>query len=400
MKAFTVILWIMLSTVSAFAGDLETIIAPPAETSQSGQPAKFSVYIHNAGKESIFVQLPVQVTCMLVVDDQVMEQEAFAVQPFPETPALVGKSGFVKARYSFVVPQGLEGPVRMQVREFEADSIMFSVTSTLPTETEVSHIDDAEPSEDYASLESLFTLYQPYLINIAAYEPMYFLFGTELAESKFQISFKYQFFNADNPLAKDHPWLQGLHFGYTQTSFWDLESNSAPFKDTSYKPEFFFLSSNINARPPWSKGFFVQTGFQHESNGRSGDVSRSTNYLYVKPIFILYDEKTRYGLQVAPKIWAYVNNDDDTNPDLEDYRGFFDLELKFGKADSFVLGSNLRWAEEGPSVQVDLTYPLDRLLFRNFDLFFQVQYVNALAESILDYRERNEALRLGFAIVR
>ena len=120
----------------------------------------------------------------------------------------------------------------------------------------------------------------------------------------------------------------------------------------------------------------------------------------MKPICILYNETSRYGLQVAPKIWAYVNNDNRTNPDLEDYRGFFDLELKFGKAESFVLGSNLRWADEGPSIQLDLTYPLHRLMFRNFDLYFQIQYVNALAESMLDYRERNEVLRLGFAIVR
>ena len=400
MRLRTMVFWILLYNVSAFAGNLEMVIAPPAKTSQSGQPARFSVYIHNTGKESIFVHLPVQVTCRLISGDKISELDAHAVQPFPDTPALVGKSGFVKARYSFTVPQGLEGPVRMEVREFDAATVMFAVTEAEQSKTEVAHTDDAEPPEDYVSLESLFTLYQPYLVNIAAYEPMYFLFGTDPEESKFQVSFKYQFFNIDNPLAKDHPWIKGLHFGYAQTSFWDLESDSVPFKDTSYKPEFFFLSSNINARPSWLKGFFVQTGFQHESNGRSGEFSRSTNYLYVKPFFILYNEKSHYGLQIAPKFWIYVNNNNNTNPDLDDYRGFFDLELKFGKAESFVLGSNLRWADEGPSIQLDLTYPLDRLMFRNFDLYFQVQYVNALAESLLDYRERNEALRLGFAIVR
>lgn len=126
-------------------------------------------------------------------------------------------------------------------------------------------------------------------------------------------------------------------FGYTQTSFWDIESNSAPFEDTSYKPELFWTSRNLISGVSAVKGLFFQSGFQHESNGRGGDLSRNTNYLYVKPVFVFFSGRNRYGLQIAPKIWTYINNDDDTNPDLADYRGYFDLEIKLGKADSFVL---------------------------------------------------------------
>jgi phospholipase A1/A2 len=128
--------------------------------------------------------------------------------------------------------------------------------------------------------------------------------------------------------------------------------------------------------------------------------SRSTNFLYLKPMLIFYDPKSKFGLYAAPKVWAYVANSDDTNPDLSDYRGYFDVELKFGKADSFVLDSHLGWAKEGGSLQLDLTYPLDRLCSSNFDLYFQAQYVTALAESLLDYSQRTRAFRLGFAIVR
>ena len=400
MRVFTAACLILLNSIPVFAGNLETVIAPPAETWQSGQPVKFSVYIHNTGKENVNLNLPGQVTCRFVSDEHILELVAYAVQPFPETPTLIGKSEFLKVRYAFTVPFGLEGPVRMEIEAFETTPVMFAIKAAERPETDIAASGESELSPDEVSLESLFTLYQPYLGNIGAYKAMYFLFGTDLEESKFQISFKYQFFNPDNQLAQDHPWLKGLHFGYTQTSFWDLKSASAPFKDTSYKPEFFFISYNINARPSWMKGFFVQTGFQHESNGRSGAYSRSTNFLYAKPIFIHYDEKSLFGLLVAPKIWTYVNNDNDSNPDLDKYRGFFDLELKFGKADSLVLGSHLRWAEEGGSVQLDLTYPLHRSIFKNIDLYLQVQYVNALAESLIDYRERNEALRFGFAIVR
>jgi len=288
----------------------------------------------------------------------------------------------------------------MELDAFEGAAVMFAVAPAAMSEKETAVSEVSEKPEEYASLDSLFTLYQPYLLNIAAYEPMYFLVGTEPEKSKFQISFKYRFFNPEGRLAQNYPWMKGIHFGYTQTSFWDLASASAPFEDTSYKPEIFFVSSNIKGRPSWMTGLFIQTGFQHESNGRAGIFSRSTNFLYAKPILLLYNEKNRLGLQIAPKIWTYVYNDDETNPDLPDYRGYFDLELKLGKADSFVLGSNLRWADEGASVQLDLTYPLHRLFFHDLSLYFQVQYVNALAENLIDFRERNEALRLGFAIVR
>ncbi len=389
-----------MASTSALAGDLETVIAPPKESPQAGQVAEFSVYFHNTGDEIVPVRLPAQISCRIESADRTVEVVATAVQPFLGPSSSLEKGSFVKGRYEFTLPAGVEGPVRMKVREFDAPSVMFAVAAAAASKTPVPGVSSTATPEDYATLDSLFTLYQPYLANIAGYEPMYFLVGTEPEKSKFQVSFKYRFFNPAGALAEDLSWLKGFHFGYTQTSFWDLESDSAPFEDTSYKPELFFLSSNIKTRPSWIQGLFVQSGFQHESNGRGSEFSRSTNFLYAQPIFIFYNKKTQLGLQVAPKIWAYVKNDDETNPDLDDYRGFFDLETKFGKADSFVVGSHLRWAQEGGSVQLDLTYPLHRFLFNNLHFYFHAQYVSALAESLLDFRERTQALRLGLAIVR
>jgi outer membrane phospholipase A len=224
--------------------------------------------------------------------------------------------------------------------------------------------------------------------------------GTDPEKSKFQISFKYQFFNSDGPLVQNHPWAAGFHLGYTQTSFWDLQSASKPFEDTSYKPELFFLSPNFDTGWSRLRGLFLQTGLRHESNGRGGTDSRSTNTIYLKPMLVFYHESSMLGLLVAPKVWLYVDNDDETNPDLDHYRGYADLEIKAGKAEGLVFRSILGWAAEGGSVQLDLTYPLHRLFFGNIDLYFQVQYVNALAESLLYYQQRTRALRLGFAIIR
>ena len=153
----------------------------------------------------------------------------------------------------------------------------------------------------YPSLESLHSLYQPYVVNFSVYEPLYFLAGTDLSESKFQISFRYRLFNPAGSLSQRFPALSGFNFAFTQTSFWDLASDSAPFEDTSYKPEMFYLTRNWVTRPGWLKGLFFQGGFRHESNGRGEEFSRSTNTLYFKPIFTFYGAKSELGLQISPE---------------------------------------------------------------------------------------------------
>ncbi|MBU0483602.1 MAG: phospholipase A [Proteobacteria bacterium] len=253
---------------------------------------------------------------------------------------------------------------------------------------------------EYLTLDDLFTLYQPYLGNISAYEPIYFLVGVNPEDSKFQFSFRYRFFNPEGPLAANHPWVNGLNFGYTQTSFWDLKSESIPFEDTSYKPELFHLTTNLSSRPDWMQGLFLQSGLRHESNGQGEDNSRSTNTFYLKPIMIFFDQKSELGLQIAPKVWIYVDNNSDNNKDLPDYRGYFELEIKAGKAEGLVAGTTLRWAKEGGSVKIDLTYPLHQYLSDNLAVYLQAQYVNNLAESLLYYQERTDAFRLGLSFVR
>jgi len=394
MRVPITLLIILFSTVS-FAGGIETVIAPPAEMPQAGQSTVFDVYFHNSDDKSLQVDVPDSIMCRLSTGDATVEVKAYAIRATSEKTMTICPGGFEKIQYSLELPSTIEGAVTMEIPDFENAHTMFAVHGSVSVKPSKS--DETAPKE-FEALDSLYELYQPYLKNIAPYEPMYFLMGTDPEKSKFQFSFKYRLFNPERTLAQKYSWVKGFHFAYTQTSFWDLKSASKPFEDTSYKPEFFFISPNI--RVPWATGFFVKGGFQHESNGRGGEYSRSTNFLYIKPIYIAYHKNTKLGIMIAPKIWTYIANEDENNPDLKDYRGYFDVDVTVGQADGFVLGSNFRWAKEGASIELDLTYPLHRFIFKNLDLYFQVQYVNALAESLLHFRDRNEAVRLGFAIVR
>ena len=230
---------------------------------------------------------------------------------------------------------------------------------------------------------------------------MYFLFGVEpgLEQSKFQISFKYRPFNPDGVLAKKAPWVSNFYLGYTQRSIWDLESDSKPFDDTSYLPEVFYLLPKIDLDIDRITAFGIQAGYQHESNGKGGDESRSTNYLYIKPIMGLHLAGP-FQLKIAPKIYTYIANDDDTNEDLKDYRGYFDLELGIIDPKGLALKTHLWWAKEGPTVQADLTYPMTRLLGESLNFYIHAQYFSGYAETLAHYNQRDDAFRLGVSVVR
>ena len=275
---------------------------------------------------------------------------------------------------------------------------LLGLLQAAPARGEDTGAADREKRPAGRTLDDYMMLSQPFITNIRPYEPIYFLFGTSLSKSKFQFSFKYHFLDAPD---EEHRWMNGINFGYTQTSFWDLEAESLPFKDTSYKPELFYVTENLESRDlVGAEGFFVKGGIRHESNGRGGDDSRSTNYLYLEPIAIFYNPASRYGMKLSTEVWTYVKNSSTGNPDLRYYRGFFKFKLKAGKADGPVFGADLGWAREGGSCELNFTYPLRTRVTKNLRIYLHIQYVNALAESLLNYRDRTDATRIGLSFVR
>ncbi len=151
--------------------------------------------------------------------------------------------------------------------------------------------------------------------------------------------------------------------------------------------------------PSWAEGFQAQAGFRHESNGREGDDSRSTNTLYAELRWI-FDLRNDFALLLTPEVFAYVGNDNDTNRDLDKYRGYFSLELKLAKKDGFSLATRYQHGLKGWSVLTDLNYPLPKFLRSNIELYFMIQRFDGYAESLIDFREQRHATRIGFAMIR
>ncbi|ENO89724.1 phospholipase A [Thauera linaloolentis] len=234
---------------------------------------------------------------------------------------------------------------------------------------------------------------------LGAHEPMYFLVGGEdPVSARFQFSFRYRVFDDHGVVAEHFPVARGLYFGFTQTSLWDLESDSKPFRDTSFRPSLFY---RWHVSDPERGGFFALSGgYEHESNGEDDEDSRSIDTLFLKAEgrYYLDDGLTYFGLE--PKVWTYLDRDD--NPDIARYRGYAELGLRYGKEDGLMLTSLLRRGTAGKMRrQFDLSYPLRRSIFSGVGAFIHLQYLGGYGETLLDYdKHKDGQWRIGISLVR
>ena len=243
-----------------------------------------------------------------------------------------------------------------------------------------------------------------------AHEPIYFVAGPVDPNSKFQISLKYELFGEGGQVSQVAPWAPDLYVAYSQTSFWDIGGDSSPFFDSSYRPEFLYQSKP--ARAHWLPGmtrFDLQAGVKHESNGKAGADSRSLNTAYISPIFTFgndglpadIDNPNAFFIGIAPRVWMYLTPMPD-NPDIYEYEGYGDIRLvvgwRGGFQAAFAVGVGNDW-DKG-SLQIDLTYPLQKLAIRDLGMYLDAQFFTGYGESLLDYDESTTAFRLGVSLVR
>ena len=96
---------------------------------------------------------------------------------------------------------------------------------------------------------------------------------------------------------KDKLMGQGsLPFWLTPT-FWDLETVSKPFEDTSYKPEFCHPISGFPGH-----GSFVRRFSNMNPTAAAGNIAEHLFFVYQAHIYCLH-KNTKLGIMIAPKIW-------------------------------------------------------------------------------------------------
>ncbi|MFY3332231.1 phospholipase A [Achromobacter xylosoxidans] len=232
---------------------------------------------------------------------------------------------------------------------------------------------------------------------ISEYKPVYFDIGTRgQTTARFQISAKYRLFSPSGN--RPATWGENFYLGYTQTSLWDLQGDSMPFIDTTFNPSLFWLSDNMwqSENQSWRLG--MNTGVEHNSNGKAGDDSRSVNDAYIQPQFN-YRFDGGSTLTFAPKVKAYFGVASE-NSDYADYAGRVDWNLRWAQDNGAVVSAMYRQGDQRRrTTQLDFAWPLQRT-WLNMNGYLHLQYFNGYGETLLGYNQRNESqFRIGLSLV-
>lgn len=296
----------------------------------------------------------------------------------------------VRHVYFAGLPQQMQGLLRIELAEVPSNRLLISVTDSVSPIVATATDSPMVPPHRLEPMPEN----EPAL---SVLEPVYFAAGLNGVNARFQLSFKYRLFDPDATPVQWFPALGKLHFGYTQTSFWNMRASSMPFHDTSYRPSLFW-QSKLDEKNTIGLAY-LRSGYEHESNGKEGISSRSINIVYFQPVwrkdFVFGD-----SLFFAPRLYGYLNQDG--NPDIARYRGYADWQIRYGDERDWLLSSRIRTGTAGyGSAQLELSVPLRKPLFSRTGGFLYFQLFSGYGESLLDYNLKSPTqLRIGFAIVR
>jgi len=132
----------------------------------------------------------------------------------------------------------------------------------------------------------------------------------------------------------------------------------------------------------------IRTGFTHQSNGRSGSLSRSWNRVYTE--FIL----ERGNSYVSFKPWFRIpeSSSSDDNADIEDFLGHFELRgLHKHQQHTFniLFRNNFKTSRNRGAIELGWSFPIHNKL-RGY-----VQWFNGYGESLLDYNNHTNSIGFG-----
>lgn len=402
-KCLALVLTILAPGV--FAQDRALVFTGPSAPVAAGVPSAIWLNVLNLSAKSLPWTFPQKIPCRILSPPQAPLEGCLELDPGADASrAAIIPGAFARREYWITLPATATGQVILEFPGLSAGRLELNIQPPAPARAETTTnsslarlLQQAEPKEEGRPFDPG----RFFKEHISGYEPFYFLAGTESPNARFQISFKYKLLNSDGVLARKAPVLEGVHLAYTQTSLWDWNSPSAPFLDSSYKPELLYLRERVvGGRATDSFQLDLQGGLQHESNGRDGAASRSLNLAYLRSRLI-FGKEEGLRLTLEPRAWVYIGDMSD-NPDMDRYRGYADLRAIVGWKRGLQLSALGRLGDEGDrgSLQLDLTYPMMTLLSRSFSVYLHAQYFTGYGESILFYNERSSAFRFGFSLYR
>lgn len=228
------------------------------------------------------------------------------------------------------------------------------------------------------------------LPSFGIYKDNYIVIGGDLlkhpdsenSDAKFQISVVQRLTNSVLP------FRTYLFLTYTQLAFWDVFKESFPFRDINFNPTI-GLGKPLVYQNRYLGDISVQ--FEHESNGRDGDDSRSWNKVSFSGLFLINRHWNFFS-----KLWIPIV-DGENNPDLVQYKGYGTFALSYNQKNKYNVGVVLT-PRSGGFGNMNITLNASYRLFKNENQYLFFELYNGYGEGLLDYKEFHQRFRLGFVI--
>ena len=223
-------------------------------------------------------------------------------------------------------------------------------------------------------------------LGLKYYEPIYMLFTHDFSKKPDRKADELHFeFSFERPITYDALGLEEkISFAYAQNSWWQITQDSAPFRESNYRPELY-----VSAPVPFADE--LKIGAMHESNGKGGEESRSWNRLYAQSTW------SAGGFSITPRAW-YAFWLDRTNEDIADYMGYGDLRASytFGKQRLSALWRNNLHFDGSNRGAIELNYSFP--IF-NSGFYGYLRYFNGYGESLADYKRSVNKIGIGLSFV-
>ncbi len=223
-------------------------------------------------------------------------------------------------------------------------------------------------------------------LGLKYYEPIYMLFTHDFSKKPDRKADELHFeFSFERPITYDALGLgEKISFAYAQNSWWQIAQDSAPFRESNYRPELY-----VSAPVPFADE--LKIGAMHESNGKGGEESRSWNRLYAQSTW------SASGFSITPRAW-YAFWLDRTNEDIADYMGYGDLRASytFGKQRLSALWRNNLHFDGSNRGAIELNYSFP--IF-NSGFYGYLRYFNGYGESLADYKRSVNKIGIGLSFV-
>jgi len=194
------------------------------------------------------------------------------------------------------------------------------------------------------------------------------------------------------------------YLSYTHKAFWQIYTDSSPFRETNYNPEGFVIFP-VSDRRSIFKLRSLKFAFAHNSNGQAENHDNTYTYHYQDPnnrsrsLNYIYSEATfqHDTLVTDIKVWARIPEkiEGDDNPDYDDYTGFSELKLTyFAYKHMFTIMGRGNFETRKGAFEATYSYPLLD------DAYFYAKFFTGYGESLIDYNNKINKLSVGFSFSR